>query len=119
MLLKENTSILFHTYLLSHCFPRWMKGITLETILSSAFDVQSKVQTNPDDIVAKYAKQSVSAGTLVMIIAMIPLIGPKIGKYIMPTKYGFGYGNLVTISEGIVEQRRQQGIESSPKKVNN
>ena len=118
MLLKVNASI--HSYMFAtSLFPRWMKGITLETILSSAFGVQSKVQTNPDDIVAKYAKQSVSAGTLVMVIAMIPVIGPKMAKYIMPTDYGFGYGKLTTISEGIIKQRKQQGIENNPKKVNN
>ena len=96
---------------------RWIQGVTLETILATTFGVKSETQTNPDDIMAKYAWEALNRSKWIGVIAMVPLIGSKLAKQLMPTTYGMGYGNLQSVTMRMIKQRKSQGVGDDHKEV--
>ena len=96
---------------------RWYQGVTMETILTAANGIQAESQTNPDDPATKCATKALNPSLWANILVMIPLIGNTLAKWIMPTRFGFGYDDLEKLVRHIISERRKQGIENDTSKV--
>ena len=88
---------------------RLQQGLTMETILSVAFGVEAKSQTDPNDRITEKAKLIVRWPWWLDIVALIPFSG-KFMKYI-PWAIKSRFKPIEDIGRAILEKRKKEKVE--------